>query len=149
MVEGTVMQLYDYPMKCCGMVEAFNINAGIPETGTIKVGEFLLPVSTDEDWEVHFKKIEEHQRKHRRNCAMMTLSSVQTKARGHAERLGWKNVFEFYNPNSYHDVGIYVKVLWDSREAYQKEVDSGQYEIPMPAREWTHQHNEALEEENT
>lgn len=124
------MYIQDYPMSCCGMLQARMIYEGVKKSGweNSRYGDY--PTWTEKDWEDQFAKIEKQQREWRRNCAMITLSSEQREAQKHAVRLGWKAVHEFYNPNSLNMVTIYVKTLWDSAEEYNEEVNRGEYEAP-------------------
>lgn len=154
------MKLNDYPMKCCGMVEASDITTGVPATFERKFsderyGDWTEYETSDEDWENHFKRIEEHQRKHRRNCALMTLAvNYQKTAIAQVERLGWKCILEFYNPNSSGKVRVYSKVLWDGETSYNEDLKAGKVTPKgTTLREmsiWTRPHNEGekKEEEN-
>lgn len=153
------MKIQDYPMKCCGMVQAFGFNSyDVPTTG-VRIHEegtrfqWSERYSTDEDWINYFKQIEEHQLKHRRNLAMITLSEYsQQKAIEIAERLGYKMIQKFWNPNSGFHVRIYTKVLWETPEEYKKyKEESGaygkDYERNPGAKVWIHPHNRWMEEQ--
>jgi hypothetical protein len=125
------MILTDFPMKCCGMVEASGIAVSWSyneETET----SYRDPAK----WDTLFNLIEEHQKKHRRNCAMITLAA-QPEAEREAINRGWTKVFEFYNPNSENMVKIYTKVLWESEEDYKQALEDG-YQKPQPNSMWAH-----------
>jgi hypothetical protein len=122
------MKLVDYPMDCCGIVEASGINLGEDRRETD-------PAKREAAWDRVFDRITEHQKNHRRNCAMITLSDNQPEARAAAEARGWISVFEFFNPNSYNKVRIYTKVLWPSRKEYGERETSGEYRTP-PRPAW-------------
>jgi hypothetical protein len=93
------MNIVDFPMNCCAMVQAQGLN--YPRKSV-------------------FEALENHQRKHKRNCAMITLSEVQGTAIERATEAGFKKVFEFYNPNSTNMIGIYVKTLFDGSEDFHQ-----------------------------
>jgi hypothetical protein len=129
-VGGRGMILTDYPMKCCGMVEA----SGFSFYPFTKEGGYLTEEQRQANWDTLFNLIEEHQKKHRRNCAMITLAA-QPEAEAQAINRGWTKVFEFYNPNSENMVKIYTKVLWKSEAEYYQAKEDG---YPEPARDlWT------------
>lgn len=134
------MKLIDYPMNCCGMVEASGI--GVNGHYNEQLREFYYD---DADWDLLFKRIEEHQLKHRRNCALISLSEEQDRAREAAEKRGWGKVFEFYNPNSSNMVALYTKVLWESSAAYKNAEKEG-YKEPFPRSNWTRAQPEAIYE---
>lgn len=154
------MKIQDYPMKCCGMVQAFGFNHwdNIPSTG-IRIHNEGTPdqwserYTTDEDWITYFKQIEDHQYKHRRNLAMITLSeATQKKAIEIAERLGYKMIQKFWNPNSGFHVRIYTKVLWETPDEYKKyKEETGNYDKDFErhptAKIWTLPHNRWMEAE--
>lgn len=123
------MRLVDYPMDCCGLVEAKWITSGVEATGVLIEDfggrEYKSNYSTDEDWDNHLKQIEEHQLKYCRNCALLTLASYQNDAIKAVERNGWKVIHEFYNPNSCFRVRIYQKTLWNSSDEYRQAVKAG------------------------
>jgi hypothetical protein len=118
------MILTDFPMKCCGMVEASGISfRSFNEDRTEK--------EMQAKWDTLFDLIEEHQKRHRRNCAMITLAAQEV-AEAEAIKRGWTKVFEFYNPNSENMVKIYTKVLWESEEEYERAKEDG---YPEPHRD--------------
>lgn len=123
------MKIKDWPMACCGMLEAYEISAGLASSVEVMgpFGSYFN--SSDEDWERHFAQIEEKQKAWRRNCAMMTLSTQQGEAQRHALRLGWEPIFKFYNPNSFNEVTLFVKVLWKDVNEYGQAVEAG-YDPP-------------------
>lgn len=151
------MKIQDYPMKCCGMVQASGFNVSDLRGTGVRIHhegleQWTERYATDEDWINYFKQIEEHQLKHRRNLAMITLSEYnQHKAMEIAERLGYKMIQRFYNPNSGFHVRMYTKVLWETLEEYKKyKEETGAYDRKFDyspaARVWTHPHNRWMEE---
>jgi hypothetical protein len=118
------MEINDYPMHCCGIVEASNLSLGSYVYD--RHGGYVRNIN-DEDYDRMFAKIEEHQRKYQRNCAMITLSSNQRTPMRAALRNGYKEVFKFFNPNSYALVSVLVKTLWSDVEEYEKAVSSGSH----------------------
>jgi hypothetical protein len=130
------MILTDFPMKCCGMVEA----SGIGFRSWNDKGEYYTEEERQAKWDTLFSLIEEHQKRHRRNCAMITLAAQEV-AEAQAVKRGWTKVFEFYNPNSENMVKIYTKVLWESKEDYKQALEDG-YQKPSPNSMWTTQQPE-------
>jgi hypothetical protein len=114
------MKLYDYPMSCCGMVEAGGIQAR---------WDYSIDNYHQSDWDTLFGHIEKHQLDHRRNCAMISLSTQQRHAQEEAVKRGWVKVHEFWNPNSGNKVSLYTKVLWADEEAY-REAERNGYQRP-------------------
>lgn len=122
------MKFVDYPMACCGMVEVSGINLTGYVADLSVEGGWRRP--DEREWKPFFDKIEDHQKKHRRNCAMVVL--VSSYSRKYAEMFGWKKVFEFYNPNSGNHCHIYTKVLWATSQAYFNAMKAG---YPAPERD--------------
>lgn len=144
------MRLIDHAMNCCGMVTAEEILSGVRRVKE----EFTCPVFgpgrtrwviTDEAWDEHFQQIEEHQKKHRRSCAMMTLVPGHRSAT-EAELRGYKKVFQFYNPNSGNMNGVYVKALWSIREQYESDISEGRYTKPPKNDLWVNGHGSVIVE---
>jgi hypothetical protein len=126
------MILTDFPMKCCGMVEASGISFR-----PYNEDRYYTEEEKQEKWNTLFNLIEEHQKRHCRNCAMITLAAQEV-AEAEAIKRGWTKVFEFYNPNSENMVKIYTKVLWESEADFQQARKDG-YKIPSPNNMWTQQ----------
>jgi hypothetical protein len=109
------MYIQDFPMKCCGLVEAYQFSVSYAIAG-----KDSYP-TVEEQWDILFNAIERHQRTLSRNCALITLSSEQEDALEQAQKRGFKIVHKFINPNSENDNYILAKTLWNTLEDYEKE----------------------------
>jgi hypothetical protein len=119
------MIINDYPMHCCAVVQAYGMNIPAAEL------ENTVRAATDAEYDRQLKTIEDHQKRHRRNCAMITLSdATQSRVAAAAVRAGWMKIQTFYNPNSGFNVSIWTKVLWPTREDYFKAIESQEYTAP-------------------
>ena len=127
--------LVDYSMHCCGIVQAdgFSSRSGNPARDNME---------RTKD-KTRFQLIEEHQKKHRRNCAIIALAEYQRVSIESALANGFAKVFEFHNPNSGYRVGIYAKALWGSAKEYTNAVDSGEYKTPGTDA-WRYKVNDVL-----
>jgi hypothetical protein len=122
------MNIIDFPMKCCGMVEASELSLGLCVYDA--EGNFVRNVN-DDDYDKMFAKIEEHQRKYQRNCSVIALApAIQLAATKAALRNGYKEVFKFFNPNSYNQVSVFVKTLWKDHADYDRALASGEHQKP-------------------
>lgn len=116
------VRIDDWPMQCCGMLLASNFH-GVPMNSNEnylydELKRRYLP-KTDEDWKLDFDKIKSAQETNGRNCALISLSSDQKTARAQAEKNDFKQIFEFYNPNSGNMVYLYVHLLYESQADHE------------------------------
>ena len=116
-------EIVDKPMDCCGLIEGWGFEYKIP-TGKLSTGfggyrypELRDPTVEDEEKRIGY--LLQNAEYFQRSCALITLSEVQTLAIQAAEKLGFKRILEFYNPNSENMVYLYAKHEWNSEDEYR------------------------------
>lgn len=116
-------EIVDKPMKCCGLIEGSGFEENVPTGETREgFGGRKYPVyrnPTVEDEEKRIGYLLQNAETFERSCALITLSEVQTLAIKAAEKLGFKRILEFFNPNSDNMVYLYAKHEWNSEDEYR------------------------------
>ena len=116
-------EIVDKPMDCCGLIEGWGFQRPV-STGKFINGfagysfeERLDPTLKDEEKRIGYllSKAKDYER----SCALITLSEEQTLAIKAAEKLGFKRILEFFNPNSDNMVYLYAKHEWSSEDEYR------------------------------
>ena len=116
-------EIVDKPMDCCGLIEGWGFEKPVP-TGETRRGYAgrNLPILREpvlEDEEKRIGYLLQNANNFERSCALITLAAYQEIAIQAAEKLGFKRILEFYNPNSENMVYLYAKHEWNSEDEYR------------------------------
>lgn len=120
----------DAPLRCCGLMTGEGFHDSVIDTSRKiphpwRKNEFThgARVTTVEDHTNALQKLINESKSCQRNCVMIVLSSAQTNEKTAAEKMGFKVIQEFWNPNSGNLVYIMTYLHYADHDSYDGDWD--------------------------
>lgn len=123
----------DAPMRCCGLIEGYGFDEAVVtgekkqvqdyfSTGGSRTVSVTRP-PTQQDTEDRLTELIRQSSYNQRNCVMIVLSDDQKSHIEVAERLGFRKIQSFWNPNSGNNCHIMTYLNYESSDDYDGEWD--------------------------